>query len=239
MKRQSVLFFCILFSFSLWAQDTLQTTQQEKSPKVRLSGFGGLISETFILKKQFSEALGAGGALMINNCFFLGGYGLTTVSNHTIKDLIIPDEFLLNDQPLYYYGKPLRINYGHAGIWMGGVFFPGKRVHLGISSRFGWGNIHLTDSVNNSYIDHVDYRLEFTNDKIFVISPRLELEINITSWLKTNIGFGYNFVTGIDYDMYKKCKFSSPQLSIGIYFGGFSDRDDDTGDMPDEEYPEE
>ncbi|MBP8040754.1 MAG: hypothetical protein KAZ36_02455 [Bacteroidales bacterium] len=238
MKHLAVLFLCVLFSFSLSAQDTVQTTPQEKSPKVRLSGFGGLISETFFLKNQVAEALGAGGALMINNYFFLGGYGLTTVSNHTIKDLIIPDEFLLDDRPTYYYGKPLRINYGHAGIWVGGVFFPGKRVHFGVSSRFGWGNIQLTDSVNNSYINNVDYRLEFTNDKIFVISPRIELEINITSWLKTNIGFGYNFVTGIDFDRFKECKFSSPQLSIGIYFGGFSDRDEEVN-PEDDEYPEE
>lgn len=227
MKYSAVLFFFIFFAFSLQAQDTLQTTQQEKSPKVMLSGFGGLISETSFLKNQLSEALGAGGALMINNCFFLGGYGLTTVSNHTIKDLIIPDEYLQDDRPLYYFGKPLRINYGHAGIWMGGIFFPDKRVHFGVSSRFGWGNIHLTDSVNNSYIHNVDYRLEYTNDKIFVISPRIELEINITSWLKANIGLGYNFVTGIDFDKYKQCKFSSPQLSVGIYFGGFSDRDEE------------
>ncbi|HOY32740.1 MAG TPA: hypothetical protein PKW80_12755 [Bacteroidales bacterium] len=226
MKNLAVLFFCVLFTFSLPAQDTVQATQQEKSPKVRLSGFGGLISETFILKKQVSEALGAGGALMINNYFFLGAYGLTTVSNHTIKDLIIPDEFLLDGRPLYYYGKPLRINFGHAGIWLGGIFYPGKRVHFGISSRFGWGNIHLTDSVNNSYINNVDYRLEYTNDKIFVISPRIELEINITSWLKTNIGLGYNFVTGIGFDRYKDCRFSSPQLTIGLYFGGFTFNDD-------------
>jgi len=84
----------------------------------------------------------------------------------------------------------------------------------------------------------VDYRLEFTNDKIFLISPRIELEINITSWLKTNIGFGYNFVTGIDFDRFKECKFSSPQLSIGIYFGGFSDRDEEVN-PEDDEYPEE
>lgn len=234
MKYSAVLFFCIFFAFSLQAQDTLQTTQQEKSPKVLLSGFGGLISETSFLKNQLSEALGAGGALMINNCFFLGGYGLTTVSNHTIKDLIIPDEYLQDDRPLYYFGKPLRINYGHAGIWMGGIFFPDKRVHFGVSSRFGWGNIHLTDSVNNSYIHNVDYRLEYTNDKIFVISPRIELEINITSWLKANIGLGYNFVTGIDFDRYKQCKFSSPQLSVGIYFGGFSDRDEEVNMEVDE-----
>lgn len=237
MKKVLALILFLFTVYNVFPQDTTQLVPSEKNPKVMLSGFGGILSETSILKKNISESLGACGAFMINNYFFIGGYGLSVVTNHTVRDLIIPDEYLKDGRPMYYYGKPLRINFSHAGIWLGGVFFHEKKVHLGLSSKFGWGNIHLTDSVNNSYIDNVDYRLDYTNDKIFVITPQIELDIKITSWLKFNMGIGYRFVTGIDFERYNAYKFNAPQISFGIYFGGFSDKDDD--DLPDDEVPDE
>ena len=238
MKKILVLFLCVFFAYTLSAQDTVNVEQQEKSPKVLLSGFGGIESETSFLKKNISESLGACGALMINNYFFIGAYGLTIVSNHYLKDLIIPEEYLQDDKPMFYYGKSLRTNFSHAGIWVGGVFFPKKMVHFGLSSRFGWGNIHLSDSVNNSYLENVDFRLDYTTDKVFVIIPQIELDITITSWLKFNMGFGYNFVTGIDFDRYKEYKFNAPQITVGIYFGGFSNKDAED-ELPVDETPDE
>lgn len=238
MKKILVLFLSVFFAFSLSAQDTVHAKLQETSPKFMLSGFGGIMSETSILKKNISESLGACGALMINNYFFIGGYGTTLITNHTLRNLIIPDEYVLDGRPMYYYGKPLRTNFSHAGIWIGGVFFSKKIIHMGLSARFGWGNIHLSDSVNNSYINNVDYRLDYTNDKIFVISPQVELDIKITSWLKFNMGIGYRFVTGIDFDRYKEYNFNAPHITVGIYIGGFANSQED-GDLPDDETPEE
>ncbi len=227
MRKILVLFLCMFLVHIIYAQDTIKIGQEVKKPKVMVTGLGGLMSETSVLKKNLSESLGACGALMINNYFYVGAYGLTIISNHTIKDLVIPDEFVKDGRPLYYYGKALRINFSHAGFWVGGILFPEKMFHLGLSSRFGWGNIHLSDSINNSYINNVDYRLDYTNDKVFVISPQIELDIKITSWLKANIGFGYNFVTGIDFDRYKEFNFNAPRIVIGVFFGGFSNNDDD------------
>lgn len=239
MKKTLVLFLCMFLALALSAQDSIKIEQQGENPKIMLSGMGGLLSETSKLKNSISESIGACGALMINNYFFIGGYGVTVVTNHTLKDLIIPDEYVQDGRPMYYYGKPLRTNFSHAGIWVGGVFFAKKTVHIGLSSRFGWGNIHLSDSVNNSYINNVDYRLDYTNDKIFVMTPQIELDIKITSWLKFNMGFGYRFVTGIDFDRYKEYKFSSPQITVGVYFGGFSTKEEEVEDTQDTENQDE
>lgn len=228
-----VIILCFLFSVQALAQDTINQSMETEKKKFQLSGFGGLLSETSILKKNISESLGVGGGLMINNYFFVGAYGLTLITYHSIRDLVIPDENLIDGKPMYYYGKSLRTNFSHAGVWVGGNFFTQKKLHLGISSRFGWGNIHLTDSVNNSYVDNVDYRLDYTNDKVFVITPQVELDIKATSWLKINIGLGYRFVTGINFDRYKEFRFNTPQLTIGVYFGGFGPEKNNS--LPEEE----
>lgn len=221
MKKVVAAILFIILSYSLLAQDTITGDPEGKTPKFRLSGFGGIMSETSLFRKGIAESLGAGGALMINNYFFLGGYALGMASNHYIDDLVMPTY-----DSLLYMDTKLRINYSHAGIWVGGIFFPNKKVHLSVSSRVGWGHIYLTEKYNTSYINNENYKLDYTDDKIFVISPQVELELQITSWLKTNIGIGYNFVTGVSFDRYQECKFSSPQITIGIYFGGFSSKDD-------------
>jgi hypothetical protein len=204
----------------LMAQDTIPTADTARNPRIFISGFGGILSETSGLHGNISDCIGAGGALTLNHYFYLGGYGLTMTSNHFITDLIIPEPYAYGDS-MYYYDKKVRTTFSHAGLWVGGIFFPKKRVHLGISSRFGWGSIHLTEGENNSYIYTTNARLEYSTDKVFVVTPQLELDIALTSWLKCNIGVGYRYVSGIDYDRYKEFKFSTPQITIGIFFGGF------------------
>jgi len=233
MKKVLALILFLFTVYIVFPQDTTQLVPSEKNPKIRISGFGGVLSETSILRKHLAESLGAGGALMINNYFFIGGYAMGMASNQYIDDLVMP-----TPDSMYYNGTSLRINYSHAGFWIGGIFFHEKTVHFGVSTRLGWGHIYLTDKYNTSYIYDENSKLNYTNDKVFVISPQVELEIKITPWLKTNIGLGYNFVTGVNFDRFKQSNFNAPQLTIGIYFGGFSDKDDDEN-LPDDEVPDE
>jgi len=234
MKKTLVLFLCMFLTLALSAQDSVKIEQQEKNPRIKLSGFGGILSETSPLRKGVNESLGAGGALMINYYFYIGGYAMGMASNHYIDDLVMPTY-----DSLLYHGTNLRVNYSHAGVWLGGVFFHDKTVHFGVSTRLGWGHIYLTEKYNNSYINNENYKLEYTDDKIFVISPQVELEIKIASWLKANIGLGYNFVTGVEFDRYKEYRFSSPQITVGVYFGGFSAKEDEVDDTQDSENQDE
>jgi hypothetical protein len=224
MRRIFALSILLLICRGLNAQDTLSVNDTLKNPKIFISGFGGILSETSVLRNVMAECVGAGGALSINNCFFIGGYGLSLTSKHTINDLVLTQEV----DSLYYMGTALRTNFSHAGIWIGGIFFPKKRFHLGISTRLGWGNIHLTESTVNSFIGNVNYRLDYTLDKVFVVTPEIEFEVAITSWLKCNVGVGYRYVSGIDFDRYKDFKFSAPQLTVGLYFGGFYNKEENT-----------
>ena len=66
-----------------------------------------------------------------------------------------------------------------------------------------------------------------------VITPQIELEFNITSWMRVNIGAGYRVVTGIDkayqfkgspntIKYYDAKDFNSPVGEVSILIGGFS-----------------
>ena len=68
-------------------------------------------------------------------------------------------------------------------------------------------------------------------DQVFVLTPQLELEMNIASWFKINIGAGYRFVSGIDKkytnssgetaNYFKSSDFNTPQASLSFLFGSF------------------
>ena len=228
MKKIFALMFLLIPALCLHAQDSTGVKYLVNNPKISIGGFGSIFSETSILNNKISESMGAGAALIITDYFFIGGYGMTLTSNNYVNDLIIPSD--INPDTMLFYNTKLRTSFSHAGIWVGGILFPRKRVHIGLSTRIGWGNVHLEKS-NLSYLYNVNNLLDYTNNKVFVLTPQIELEVNITNWLKFNMGVGYRYVSGVDFDRFRSYKFNTPQITIGIYLGGFASReknDDET-----------
>lgn len=223
--KKTLIVLLVLISSVIQAQEKDSVKYLIKNSAFQISGFGGIISESSFLRNSLSECVGAAGALSFNHYLYIGAYGLNLSSNHNINDLVMSQQF----DSLYYYGKPLKTSFNHAGLWLGAVFFPKKKLHLGINARIGWGSIRLIEKANNSYINNVNYRLDYTIDKVFVFTPQIDLDISLTSWLKCTVGVGYRFVSGVSFDRYKDFNFSTPQVSIGLFFGGFFNR---SGDEP-------
>lgn len=221
MRKIAVIFLFLFLVSGIMAQDTIS----EKEPKVFISGFGGILFETSKLDNSLSECIGAAGALTVNHYFFLGAYGLSMTSKKNVNDLILPPEIAPDSAlAMQFYGKDLRLNFSHAGICTGFIIFPKKIVHLGINTRIGWGNIHLSKP-DISYVNNANYYLDYTNDKVFVITPEIDVDVAITSWLKCNVGLGYRFVNGVDFERYAGYHFNSTQVTVGLFFGGFYNKE--------------
>lgn len=226
--KKSFLVFTILFLVALNAKaqdDNNQfKTLFKEDGKTKVSGYGGLMMEFSGINDQFAYSLGGGGAVLFNQSFFIGGYGLGTVNF-----------------PSYTYPQPSiererkNIIFGHGGFYTGFVFRPNNPFHFGVSSKFGWGGITLYDNYNNYYpgYPYEDYEI----DQVFVITPQLEAEMNIAPWFKINMGLGYRIVTGVDatYAAYTdpassvieevpyfdSNAFDSFTFQLGLYFGWF------------------
>ena len=222
MKKTSFLFFLLLgISLASYSQDGNDTysTLFKSEGKTSVSGFGGLMMEFSGMNKQFAFSMGGGGAVLFNQSFFFGGYGMGTVNF-----------------PTYTYPQPSydtqnkNIVFGHGGFYTGFVFKPNKPIHIGVSSKFGWGGITIMDDFynNNYYYPYEDYIV----DQVFVITPQLEAEMNITNWFKVNMGLGYRIVTGVDatykpinstenVPYFESNAFNSATFQLGLYFGWF------------------
>jgi len=224
MRKIGFLFFILLgislSSFSQESNDTFNTLFKNNG-KTSVSGFGGLIMEFSSMDDQFTYSMGGVGAVLFNQSFFFGGYGIGSVNFPT---------YTIDQPNINSVDKSILL--GHGGFYTGFIFSPNKPVHIGVSSKFGWGAVTLMDEIyrNNNYYPYPNEN--YIVDQVFVITPQLEAEFNIASWFKVNMGLGYRIVTGVEatYIPYGTTEaipyfdsnaFNSATFQLGLYFGWF------------------
>lgn len=212
------------------------TAQQESDPQylfdmksVKISGFGGVISDFSFVRGEMATSSGGGGAVLFNyNCYF-GFYGLNLTSNILQENMYIQYHDPINN-PLPPMYKNLQLLFESSGTWIGYINNHNRLVHWGASLKAGQGTLALYDK--DSKYDRTEYLFK---DKVFVASPEIEAELNITRWCKLNVGVGYRFVARIDniiytnvggnkVSLYKNSDFNSPYANVKLLFGWFAKR---------------
>ena len=138
-----------------------------------MGAFGGPIIETGAINDQIGVDVGGGGGMVLGH-FFLGGYGLGT------------------DYPTYRieegpFEGAYRINFKHAGFWMGYVHETSQIIHFFASTRMGWGKSRLRYEGNTRFTDNA-----------FVLSPEIGIEINVTHFFRLSLTGGYRMVNGVN-----------------------------------------
>ena len=88
-----------------------------------ISGFGGVFVTAIPLGSKMAVYTGGGGAVLLDNAFYVGGYGMG----------------LSDDRTVTVDGARYAVDMGHGGILMGFNFRPEKIFHFSIGSRLGWG----------------------------------------------------------------------------------------------------
>jgi hypothetical protein len=197
MKRTTTLGFLLLMTFALMAQDKEYRTIFDNQ-QLRISGMGGPFMQFTAVAGEFGHMMGGGGAVLLND-FYFGGYGLGLTN-------AIPD--YVNDN------ANDRLTLGHGGFWIGYSLFGDKPIHLSISSLIGWGEFGIMQ---------YDGYYPFVRDKIFVLSPTLEVELNLTRYFRIGAGATYNLYTLVDEDLhgYRSNDLSSPGGFLSFKFGWF------------------
>jgi hypothetical protein len=209
-----ILILCVFTGPNkIHAQGEGDSTKYLFSEKTVFSGFGSPFIEFSSVNKKFAVCFGGGGAMMINQTLFFGGYFEGIMTNHYRADLqsIVDDE------------NP-KISFEHGGIWLGYIHKQKKAIHGGLSMKLGWGEIELMDGKGGNPRSNYNY-----TDRIFNIQPQAELELNLTKRVKVNLGIGYRIVTDIDatylndkgnrISFYDNGDFNSPIGTVTLIFG--------------------
>lgn len=162
-----------------------------------ISGFGGVLFSFMPIDGDLSTLTGGGGAVLFDNTFFIGGYGLGLAGNK---------EFELN-------GNDYSTSFGHGGFWLGYNIKPDDLLHMGVETRLGWGSITTKSSVTNE---------EVNEDDVFVFNPQFFGEVNVAYWFKVNAGVGYQKTIGVDNNFFDATDFDGPTFGISLLFGWFN-----------------
>ena len=136
--------------------------------------------------------------------FFIGGYGMGTDQ----PDITLQQDIGGEIQDITY-----NIRFKHGGLWFGYTPRQYKMGHLYTSLKVGWGKAQL---LNQDF--------DTPRDRIFVLTPEVGAEVNLTNWFKLGFTGGYRWVNGISrLPTLDDSDFSSPTGTITFRFGGFGD----------------
>lgn len=212
------VFFCGISN--IYAQDEPAPEYLLKRGSIKVSGFGAPFIGFSSVGSDFAVYNGGGGAVLLNQAVFFGGYGEGLSTQHARNDFTMK----VDGNDLTY--TDMQTYFGHGGFWIGYIHKWEKAVHLGLSTKLGWGAIVLGD------LEHVDHEESLVEDIVFVATPQVELELNMLKWFKVNLGAGYQFVNGVNEtytdelgnskQFFEANDFSKPRFTISLLFGGFT-----------------
>lgn len=222
MKKIVLVIAAVILSNLAMSQDDKPTQYLfGNNGKTSVTGFGAPIVQFWSKGGDLAVSSGGGGAVLINQTFFIGGYGMGMATEHNVENLKV----MQSSGSSITYSK-LRTNFGHGGLWLGYIHHRKDAIHWGVSAKIGGGAINLTDPEFDDSMRH-----GIGVDGVFVLIPQIEMEMNINRWFKINIGAGYQMVSGVDktytntnnqvVKFYNSSDYNSPQASISFLFGGF------------------
>lgn len=163
--------------------------------------FGGPILEFSSINGQLVADVGGGGALILDE-FFIGGYGMGTDYPEVIFETEIDGELTEIDAD---------IDFGHGGLWFGYVRDIERKMHLYSSLKVGWGRANLEHDI-----------ADLPSDRLFVLTPEIGIELNMTKFFRVGLTGGYRIVNGVSrLPGLDNQDFSSPTVGITFRFGGF------------------
>jgi len=171
MKKNLMFLVALFISVSMNAQ--VQTLGGENFTS---GGYGGPVSKVGLVHGNPVLFSGGRGAWIINHKLALGGGSYSMVTD------LKTSEISNNEKPLF-----MDLNYG--GFEMEYIFNYEKLVHLTVHSMFGGGTLRL--------LEH-NPTMTINNDKIFMVEPSLNIDVNINSWVRIGVGASYRYSIGLD-----------------------------------------
>jgi len=227
MKKLFTILIAILFAnFSFAQEDEYKTLFGNSDGKTSVSGFGAVTLDFGSADGNFSLMMGGDIAAIFNRSFYIGlyGRGLTTMPNYKYLrySAILGQNIPVEERAMF----------GHGGLIVGVVLSPTSPVHVGFSGKFGMGGIGMIDDY---YYGTPSQPTEFLSVKpLYILTPQIDLEMNLTEWFKFRVSGGYQFVSSeslnylqmgdsgiMEKELLNSKDFSTPYFSLGFVFGWF------------------
>ncbi len=226
-KLVTLLFACLIANFAFGQEDDYKTLFGNSDGSTDVSGFGTVSLDFGSVNGDFALFMGGEGAVLFNKSFYVGlyGRGLTTMPTYNYSRYS-PSL----GQNISYQQRAM---FGHGGLLIGAILNPSQPFHLGFSTKIGMGGIGLFDDFSHGSAPSQSSEY-LALSPLFVFTPQVDLEINLTEWFKFRVSGGYQFVSNeilnyqqigdngiIEKELLNSSDFSTPTFSLGFVFGWF------------------
>lgn len=171
----------------------------DDDPEIRVSGFFGVLNDFSAVDGEFGHFFGLGGAVTIND-MFLGAYVKGLTNSIEAREPVS--------------GRYVQLD--HGGFWLGYSLFANSVVHPAFHVKAGWGNLR---AANNTGFQTSGSK---ESNNVFVLSPAVDVELNLTRFIRLGVGVGYNWTSQVELGGYSNKDFSSPDGHIFLKIGKFS-----------------
>lgn len=177
---------------------------------VDIGGYGGPVTRVTKVLGESGLLVGGYGGVLIDHRLMIGGGGYGLVTEHRAR----PEAEVLYS----YGGQPLLLNMGYGGVVIEYMILPSKLVHCSAILLVGGGAVDY----RYRYSDWYDQSMHHNPDLFFVAEPGVNLEVNVVSWMRLDIGATYRYVSGLG-DLVGVNNSDLRQLSGGLTlkFGAF------------------
>lgn len=189
MKKLWIVLLVWALVLPLAAQDEQDQAKSNEmktlfGSEVSHGGYGAITFGFSQIDNKDAWLVGGRGAWVIDHSFALGiaGYGFA-------NDIYL-DDMVDGDEELSLVG-------GYGGLLLEPIFFSNEAVHFTVPVIVGAGGISLAPDRywhNDNYWD--DGILD--TDAYFVLEPGLEVELNLTRFMRFGAGAAYRITSGIN-----------------------------------------
>jgi hypothetical protein len=205
-KLLVIIFLLVIGSYAFPQEETLLEGGIESG------GFGGPVVKFTQIKNEFGVLVGGYGGWLINHTVMLGGGGYGLVNKIRASDEA--QEFYRS-----FTGRPINIEMGYGGVVLEYINSSNSLVHFAFNALIGAGGVSYKEREDN------DWEWNDNNngptDAFFIVEPEFKAELNITAFLRINVGGSYRFVSGINITGLKNSDIAGPSANITFKFGKF------------------
>ncbi|MEM1408822.1 MAG: hypothetical protein AAGG59_18705 [Bacteroidota bacterium] len=201
MKKVIFIFLIGSLASISYAQDDAYEMKTIFSRKSEIRGFGSFDLKLTDFNEDKALFIGGHGGVILNKKYIFGGggYGLVTSNTFDLEG---------TNQELELYG-------GYGGIILGYIIAPIEIIHVSFPVLLGAGGIEVAEE-DAPIVNGESSVLERT--AFFVLEPGIEIEINMTRFMRLAIGGGYRFVQGADLDVGDIANEDLSSWSAGVSF---------------------
>lgn len=171
----------------------------------QLGGFGGPVVKITRIAGEDAVISGGRGGLIINRRLVIGGGGYSLATEN------IRTGFEFDN------GDDGSLGFDYGGLEFEYIMRPSRVVHLTFYGLLGGGQASY-EATRNVGGGVATQRLE---SDVFVFEPAVNLELNVTRWFRTGIGFGYRYVDGSDLPGMNDSRLSGGTGTFTFKFGSF------------------